>query len=149
MQQDKIFTSIRDELQRRTSKYSYNKLVDLVLSLGLSKQVIVNDLIKNKIVCKATAYNYLNHKMKRPGKALEARMTDILRMAVNESVRITQSYKKFLTYETIDNQVEAIKDAKAYLATLDTDIPLEVIAEESNTDYLKQNNENEYLNFIF
>jgi hypothetical protein len=149
MQQDKIFTSIREELQRRDSKYSYNKLVDLVLSLGLSKKVIVDDLVANRIVCKASAYNYLNHKMKRPTKELEARMTDILRMAVNQSIKIASSYKSFLTYSIIDQQVEAIKDAKAYLATLDTDIPLEVIAEESNTDYLKQNNENEYLNFIF
>jgi|SaaInlStandDraft_3_1057020.scaffolds.fasta_scaffold30955_2 hypothetical protein len=149
MQQDKLFTEIRQELSRRDSKYSYNKLVDLVLSLGVSKSSIVSDLTKeNKLVCRATAYSLLNHRLKRVPLSVSNRLTEILRMAVNESIKINLHYKSFLTYQTIDNQLEAIKAAKAYLATLETDIPLEVIAEDQDMDS-KRFDGYDGLNFMF
>jgi hypothetical protein len=149
MQQDKVFTEIRKSLQKNDNKYRYNKLVDLVLSLGLSKKYIVNDLVENKLVCRATAYSLLQHRLKRVPLSVSARLTEILKLSVNESIKITQSYKRFLTYETIDKQIETIKSAKAYLSTLETDIPLEVIAEDLNIKRDLEPEQYDNLNFIF
>jgi hypothetical protein len=151
MNRSKIFHDIKTELTRRDSKYRYNELVDLCLKIGVSKQLIVKIMTDECLICRATTYSLLNHQLKNIPKPVEQKLIDILRTAINESLTIIKHYRTFLKYQTIDNQIEYIKESKLYLANYDADVPFEIIAEEQNIDYVteKKQNNNEYLNFIF
>ena len=119
-----IFDDIRQFTKRLDRHQSTHPIVPILLNLGIKKGTVTKYLIEKNLLGRASGFNLMSGSLSRVTKDIEQQLLHILKLSLQQSIKVAKNYKKFHKLGTIEQLNRAILSGKRYLESLDE--PMEI-----------------------